>query len=141
MTLTCDSTRTAILEALDDARAAANRADVDVHLRACPSCAAFARQQQELDVRLSAQLHPPAPSRDLRLPVRRRIRREALRDWNERLPDIVHFAGCGAATAIGALLLPVDRWTTVMVGLTGALITYAALAMTRSWLEDMDALE
>lgn len=141
MTVTCDAIRTAILEALDQGCDAASQHDVDVHLRECPSCEAFAREQEQLDVRLSAHLHAPAPSRALRSRLRRQIWRDALRDRDERLPDIVHFAGCGSATAIGAVLLPFDTWTTMVVGITGALIAYVALEMTRSWLEDMDALE
>ena len=111
---------------------------LDAHLSGCPGCARFAASQQAVDERLARTLVSPSMTTTFRSDLRKKIRREAGSPWSDRLPDIVHFASCGLATAGCAFLLPFDAATTVGAGATAALLTYVLLTTVRNSFEDLD---
>jgi anti-sigma factor RsiW len=111
---------------------------VEVHLSGCAECARFAASQQAVDARLAGALVSPSMTSTFRSDLRKKIRQDARSPWPDRLPDIVHFASCGLATAGCALLLPFDAATTVGAGATAALLTYILLTAVRSSFEDIE---
>lgn len=136
----CHEARELILESLDGAVPAGVDADLAAHLAACSECHGFAAMQEALDFRLAASMPsselPPA----FRPELRRRAGRDPLRAWPEWLPDAVHFASCGAATLVCALMLPYPAATTLAIGgaVTGA--TWLLRAMYQGSLEEIGEL-
>ena len=112
--------------------------EIDAHVAACPACAGFARRQKTLDARLGASLIPPGISPAFRTALRKRIRRETMRLWPDWLPDLLHFANCGAATLFCARLLPFDASAILGAGAAATLMTYVLLTAVRISFEDAD---
>lgn len=136
--MTCVEAEDLLLEALDDAPAVDVRRALDLHVTSCASCAAFAASMRAMDVRLSAALPPlPAPA-SIAAAVRLRQHRERFDALRDNLPDIIHFAGCGAATVLSAALLPVEASVTLAVGVAVTCFTYVVMAVVRSSLEAAD---
>jgi hypothetical protein len=134
----CERIRTAILESFDEPGALASRPDIERHVRGCASCEAFARQHHQLDTRLATSVSPPSLGPVFRARLQRQMRRDTTGQWLERLPDIMHFIGCGIAGVVYVVLVPADLSVIIVVGVTGALLTYAAMSVARAWLEDVD---
>jgi anti-sigma factor RsiW len=111
---------------------------VEAHISGCPECARFAASQRAVDARLARALVSPSMTATFRSDLRKAIRQESRSAWWDRLPDIVHFASCGLATAGCALLLPFDAATTAAAGITAALLTYVLLTTVRSSFEDLE---
>jgi len=128
----CQEVQEEILDSLEDASSTGKQQELEAHLAKCPSCAAFASKQKALDVRLSQLFTPPEISRAFRPALNKRIHRETARLWLEALPDIVHFASCGAATALCAVLLPYSASYVFSVGISAAVLAYVPLIAIRS---------
>jgi anti-sigma factor RsiW len=105
------------------------------HLATCDACSELAAQLRVVDARLSAVLRPITAPASIAAGVRRHQRQERQARVRESLPDIIHLAGCGAATLLSALLLPVEISLTISVGITFTGLTYMALALMRSSLD------
>ena len=101
-------------------------AAVGAHLAACPSCAAFAERQAAVDAGLRRALTAPAVSARLREAVRERIRDERP-VWRDALPDVVHFASCGAATIVSVLILPFNPLVVLAVGAGATVLSHGVL--------------
>jgi predicted anti-sigma-YlaC factor YlaD len=134
----CQHVQEAILDAFDEPASAAAPDTIAAHLAGCPACATFAVRQQALDAQLSATLVPAGLSPGFRAALRRRIDLETRRLRLDALPDLVHFASCGAATLLCVVLLPFDAWMIAATGATAALSTYVLLAAARHSFEDLD---
>jgi anti-sigma factor RsiW len=111
---------------------------LEAHLSGCPECARFAARQQGLEARLATALVSPPMTSAFRSDLRRKIVREVRSSWSDKLPDVVHFASCGVATACCAFLLPFDAATTLGTGAAAALLTYVLLTTVRTSFEDME---
>jgi predicted anti-sigma-YlaC factor YlaD len=134
----CQAVRHAMLEALDDAHDATRSSGIDAHVAECAECQAFSRRLQLVDARLSRAFEPPEPRPALRAGVLRQIGREKRAAWLESLPDVLHFAGCAAATGISVAVVPVAALTTLAVGTTVSLFAYVAMCSLRSSLRESE---
>ena len=134
--MNCCDVEEEVLGSFEKAPSASMRASLDAHLATCEACARFARVQHALDLRLGATLVPPAVSSDFRPALRQRIRLEATSSRRDSLPDVLHFASCGVATVVSAVLLPLSPLVIVAAGTTTALATYVLLSAIRSSFED-----
>jgi anti-sigma factor RsiW len=127
----CHQVEDRILEQLNAGAAWNAPPELQAHIASCPSCAAFASTQRELDARLSRLLAPPAMSPAFRSALRRRMREDRHPWWKETAADAVHFAGWGAATLVCLRLPYVDPSVVAVGGVTGALLTYVLLTTVR----------
>ena len=133
--MTCQEAEELLLESFDDTPSPALRRALDAHLAGCRECSAFAAQLRAVDAELAAVLTPPAIPASLAPAVRARVRRERIATLAENLPDIIHLAGCGAATVVSAVLLPFDSRITIAAGLGFTCVTYVFMALVRWTLE------
>jgi anti-sigma factor RsiW len=133
--MTCHQAEELLFESFDDDLGVEARRTLDRHLATCDACSALAAQLRTVDARLTAAfpsvLAPPSIAEG----VRREQRRERLGALREGLPDVIHLAGCGVATAVSALLLPVEASTTLSVGVAFTCFSYLLMAVVRSSLE------
>jgi hypothetical protein len=90
------------------------------------------------DTRLATSLRRPPLGTAFRSRLRRQIGRDITNKCHERLPDIMHISGCAAVVMIYATLVPADLPMTMLVAMTGTLVTYAVMGMARAWFEDVD---
>lgn len=134
----CQRVQEEILESFDDGASAALQPEIAAHLAGCAACAVFAAKQKRLDSRMSAMLVPAAISPTFRSQLRRRIRRESAHAWLDALPDVVHFASCGVATLVCAVVLPFDPTVIVGAGTAAALSTYLVLTAARMSFEAVE---
>ena len=133
--MTCDQAEELLFESFDDEPGAEARRALDHHLVSCVACTALAAKLQMVDTRLAAALPPIAAPASIAEGVRRQQRREREATLRESLPDIIHLAGCSAATLLSALLLPVQASLTIAAGITFTGLTYMVMTVMRSSLE------
>jgi len=133
--VTCREAEELLIESFDEPRSPALRRTLDAHVAGCRECSAFAAQLRAVDVELAAVLTPPAVPATLAPGIRAQVRRERIAALAENLPDIIHLAGCGAATAVSAALLPFDARITIAAGLGFTCVTYVFMALVRWSLE------
>ena len=129
--MTCQEAEELLLESFDEPAAAVVRRALDAHVAGCRACSAFAVQLRAVDAELAAVLTPAAVPASLAPGIRARVRRERITTVPENLPDIIHLAGCGAATVVSAALLPVDARITIAAGLGFTCVTYVFMAVMR----------
>jgi anti-sigma factor RsiW len=129
--MTCADAEELLLDSFDGRLTAAARRALAAHLAGCHACAAFATRMHALDAQLVAALPAPAVPPSLAAGVRSRIRRERVSTVNEGLPDLIHLAGCGAATLLSAALLPLDATVTLAAGIAMTCASYVCLAVVR----------
>jgi anti-sigma factor RsiW len=135
----CRETQDEILSLFDESPSPELQRRIEEHVAQCPGCASFVEQQRSLDAGMGALLQPPELSPAFRQELRRRIRRERLRDWTETLPDLVHLCSCAAATVLCAILLPFAAGPVLGVGAAATAATYLVLTAVRMWMEDAAA--
>jgi anti-sigma factor RsiW len=134
----CRNVEEAILDSLENAEAASVRHEIDVHVAACPACAAFAARQKSLDARLGGMLTPPELSPAFRKALRKRIRREAMQLWADSLPEKVHFLSCGMATVLCAIVMPFHPAAVLSAGAAGTVLTYILMTVVRNFFESAE---
>jgi hypothetical protein len=135
MTIPCDEARHSILESLDRP-ASGMPAEATAHLGTCEPCARFAAVHHRLDARLSREFMAPQLDSRSRHDLRQRLPNRQPRLWAELAPDILHFAGCGAAALVCALASPHQVSAIAALGLISGLSTYCVIALVRNSLED-----
>ncbi len=128
----CQEAQEEILDSFDEAKSAGRQRALEAHLAECRDCAGFAARQKALDARLTQLLTAPQISPAFRSALGRKIRRESAPLWSEALPDVLHFAGCGAATVLSAVVLPYTPSMVFAVGAAAALLTYLPLTAMRN---------
>ena len=139
--MSCADVEEHLLDSLDERLPAGTRRAVDLHLASCVQCAAFAAQMRALDLQLASALPPlPAPP-SIAAGVAARQRQERRAELAGSLPDIIHLTGCGVATLLSALLLPVEASVTLAAGIAFTCFTYVVMAIVRSSLEAADQPE
>lgn len=111
------------------------RVAIDAHLTTCPACAAFAARQARLDAELRVVLGPPILSTRVRAVIRERIRHERRPVWSDVLPDVVHFASCGAVTIVSLVLLPFHPTTVLAVAAAATMLSHAVLTAAHGSLD------
>jgi hypothetical protein len=136
MTMHCEEGRATILGMFDQVVHSTDRADLDAHVANCSACTEFVAQQERLDRRLTASVLTPPMNPYFRQRLRARTSHEDRSRRLDPLPDIVHFATCGAATVVCASVLPVDTDAILVVGATAALLSYIVLVVARGAFED-----
>jgi anti-sigma factor RsiW len=129
--MTCQDAEELLLESFDAAPAPSVRRALNAHLAGCRGCSAFAARLRAVDAELAAVLTPAAVPASLAHGIRARVRRERITALAENLPDIIHLAGCGAATGVSAALLPFDAPITIAAGLGFTCVTYVFMAVVR----------
>jgi anti-sigma factor RsiW len=133
--MTCDQAEELLFESFDDELGVEARRALDRHLGTCRHCSALSVRLRSVDARLTGALPAVLAPRSIAEGVRREQRRERFSALREGLPDLMHLAGCSGATAVSALLLPVEAITTVSVGVAFTCFTYLVMAVVRSTLE------
>ena len=128
----CQAAQEEILDSFEEAKSAGRQQELEAHLAECRDCAGFAARQKALDARLTQLLTTPQMSPAFRSALGRKIRREGAPFWSEALPDVLHFAGCGAATVLSAVVLPYAPSMVFAVGAAAALLTFLPLTAMRS---------
>jgi hypothetical protein len=136
--MTCQEAEELLLESFDEAPAPVLRRALDAHVAGCRECSAFAAQLRAVDAELATVLTPPAVPASLAPAIQARVRRERIAALAENLPDIIHLAGCGAATVLSAALLPFDARITIAAGLGFTCVTYVFMALVRWSIESLD---
>jgi hypothetical protein len=136
--MTCHEAEELLLESFDEPPGPVVRRALDAHVAGCRACSAFAAQLRAVDAELAAVLTPPAVPASLAPGIRTRVRRERIAALAENLPDIIHLAGCGAATVVSAALLPFDARITIAAGLGFTCVTYVFMAVVRWSIESLD---
>lgn len=133
--MTCDQAEELLFESFDDEPGVEARRALDRHLASCGACTALAAKLRVVDARLASALPPIVAPASIAEGVRRQQRQERGATLRESLPDIIHLAGCSAATLMSALLLPVQTSLTLAVGITFTGVTYMVMTLMRSSLE------
>jgi len=136
--MTCHEAEELLLESFDEPPGPVVRRALDAHVAGCRACSAFAAQLRAVDAELAAVLTPPAVPASLAPGIRTRVRRERIAALAENLPDIIHLAGCGAATVVSAALLPFDARITIAAGLGFTCVTYVFMAVVRWSIESLN---
>jgi hypothetical protein len=136
--MTCQEAEELLLESFDEPPVPVVRRALDAHVGGCRACSAFAAQLRAVDAQLAAVLIPPAVPASLAPGIRTRVRRERIAALAENLPDIIHLAGCGAATVVSAALLPFDAPITIAAGLGFTCVTYVFMAVVRWSIESLN---
>ena len=136
--MTCAQAEEHLLESIDEPLAADVRRAVDRHVSSCASCATFAAQLRAVDAQLVAALPPMAAPESIAMGVRRQQRRDRASTLTDSLPDVIHLAGCGAATILSAALLPVEAPVTLAAGVAFTCFTYVVMAVVRWSLEAVE---
>jgi hypothetical protein len=136
--MTCHEAEELLLESFDEPPGPVVRRALDAHVAGCRACSAFAAQLRAVDAELAAVLAPPAVPASLAPGIRTRVRRERIAALAENLPDIIHLAGCGAATVVSAALLPFDARITIAAGLGFTCVTYVFMAVVRWSIESLN---
>jgi len=111
------------------------KAQLEWHISDCADCAGFAARQSELDLRLQQAILAPKLSTAFRAGLQQRIALHGREPWPEWLPDIAHVAGCGAAVAVCAVLLPFPVPVVLGAGGVIAFLTYSLQALLVSAFE------
>ena len=136
--MTCHEAEELLLESFDEPLVLVVRRALDAHVAGCRACSAFAAQLRAVDAQLAAVMTPPAVPASLAPGIRTRVRRERIAALAENLPDIIHLAGCGAATVVSAALLPFDAPITIAAGLGFTCVTYVFMAVVRWSIESLN---
>ena len=63
------------------------------------------------------------------------MRKDRAATLADSIPDVIHLAGCAAATLVSAALLPVEASITLAAGAAFTCITYVGMAVVRWSLE------
>lgn len=132
----CHDVKDAILEALATTAPAGESPEIAAHLAGCAECATFSVRQRAVDSQLTAGLIAPALSASFRSTLRARIRREQRRVWLDMAPDLVHFGSCATATALCAVLVPLNTMVILGSGAAISFLTYIALTTVRDSLDN-----
>jgi hypothetical protein len=136
--MTCHEAEELLLESFDEPPVPVVRRALDAHVAGCRACSAFAAQLRAVDAELAVVLTPPVVPASLAPGIRTRVRRERIAALAENLPDLIHLAGCGAATVVSAALLPFDAAITIAAGLGFTCVTYAFMAVVRWSIESLN---
>jgi anti-sigma factor RsiW len=136
--MTCAQAEEHLLESLDEPLPAVVQRAVDRHLASCAACATFANQLRAVDAQLGAALPPMAAPESIPAGVHRQVRKDRAARLAENMPDVIHLAGCAAATLVSAALLPVEAAITLAAGAAFTCITYVGMAVMRWSLEAIE---
>jgi len=136
----CHEAQELVLDSLDAAVRVEMDAELASHLAACAVCRDFVAVQNALDSRLTASIPAPVLPQGFRSELWRGIGRNPLRAWPSWLPDAVHVASCGAATAVCALMLPFPGPATLAVGGTVTAVTWFLRTFYQETLDEIGEL-
>jgi hypothetical protein len=136
----CDRVQGQILESLDEATSPEIKREIRAHLADCSRCEAFMAKQKALDAWLGSAFRPGSLSPSFRSVLRKSISRESRHVWLDALPEVLHVAGCGAATLLCARLLPFDASVVFGIGTTATVFAYMLLTLVRDSLDDIERL-
>jgi predicted anti-sigma-YlaC factor YlaD len=131
----CREIQERLLESFEDAPSPAEKSLLDQHLAECPECKQFAFDHSQLDLRLHKEIVAPQLSSGFRAGVLARVAQRRLEPWPDWLPDVAHFAGCGIAIVLCALLLPLRGPVIIGTGVVVAILTYLLQSLLISALE------
>jgi anti-sigma factor RsiW len=136
--MNCAQAEEYLLESMDEPLHGDMRRALDRHVSTCASCATFAARLRAVDAQLVAALPPIAAPESIATGVRRQQRRDRASALTDSLPDVIHLAGCGAATIVSAALLPVEASVTLAAGVAFTCFTYVVMAVVRWSLEAVE---
>lgn len=136
--MTCAQAEEQLLESIDEPLPAVVQRAVDRHLASCAACATLANQLRAVDAQLAAALPPLAAPVSIAAGVSRQVRKDRAATLADSMPDVIHLAGCAAATLVSAALLPVEASITLAAGAAFTCITYVGMAVVRWSLEAIE---
>jgi anti-sigma factor RsiW len=136
--MTCAQAEEHLLDSIDEPLSAAVQAAVDRHLASCAACAMFAHQIRTVDARLVAAIPPLDAPDSIAAGVHRQVRKDRISTLTDSLPEIIHLAGCAAATLVSAALLPVEASISLAAGAAFTCLTYVGLEAVRWSLEAVE---
>ena len=136
--MTCTQAEEHLLDSIDEPLSAAVQAAVDRHLASCAACAAFAHQIRAVDAQLVTALPSMAAPDSIAAGVHWQVRKDRVSTLTDSLPEIIHLAGCAAATLVSAALLPVEASVSLAAGAALTCFTYVGLALVRWSLEAVE---
>ncbi len=136
--MNCAQTEEYLLESMDEPLHGDMRRALDRHVSTCAGCATFAARLRAVDAQLGAALPPIIAPASIAAGVRRKQRSDRAAALADSLPDVIHLAGCGAATILSAALLPVEAPVTLAAGVAFTCFTYAVMAIVRTSLEAVE---
>ena len=102
----CARVREVLLELPDAPGEASVRRAVDAHMAACPDCRLLHQALMRVDGGLSRHLRAPVLDAGFRERFDARLARQRRHVWADWIPAAIHFASCGAATAVLVAYLP-----------------------------------
>jgi len=133
--MTCAQAEEHLLESIDERLPADVQRAMDLHLASCTACGTFAARLRAVDAQLVAALPPLTAPDSIAAGVRRQVRKDRAAALTDSLPDVIHLAGCAAATLVSAALLPVEASITLAAGAAFTGFTYVVMAAVRWSLE------
>jgi anti-sigma factor RsiW len=133
--MTCAQAEEHLLESIDEPLPADVQQAIDRHAASCAACATFAARLRALDTQLVAALPPLTAPESIVTGVHRQMRKDRAATLADSLPDVIHLAGCAAATLVSAALLPVEAPITLAAGAAFTCFTYVGMAVVRWSLE------
>jgi anti-sigma factor RsiW len=136
--MTCAQAEEHLLEAVDGKLPAGVQREMERHVASCTACTAFAARLHAVDAQLVAALPPLTAPASIAVAVRRQMRKDRSATLGDSLPDLIHLAGCAAATLVSAALLPVEASITLAAGASFTCFTYVVMAVVRWSLEQVE---
>ena len=133
--MTCAQAEDHLLESIDERLPADVQRAMDRHVASCAACGTFAARLRAVDAQLVAALPPLTAPDAIAVGVRRQVRKDRAATLADSLPDVIHLAGCAAATLVSAALLPVEASITLAAGAAFTCFTYVVMAAVRWSLE------
>jgi anti-sigma factor RsiW len=133
--MTCAQAEEHLLDSIDEPLPADVQRAMDRHVASCAACATFAARLRAVDTQLVAALPPLAAPDSIAAGVHRQVRKDRAATLADSLPDVIHLAGCTAATLISAALLPIEASVTLAAGAAFTCVTYVGMAVVRWSLE------
>jgi hypothetical protein len=131
----CREVQERLFEGMESTLSSLERTQLGGHISKCAECGPFAALQSELDLRLQQAILAPKLSPGFRAGLQRRITLHVREPWPDWLPDLAHLAGCAAALAACAVLLPFAVSIVLGAGGVIAFVTYSLQALLVSALE------
>jgi hypothetical protein len=131
----CREAQDRFLENMESTLSPLEKTQLERHISKCAECGPFAALQSELDLRLEQATLAPKLSPAFRAGLQQRIALHGREPWPDWLPDVAHLAGCAAAVAVCAALLPFPVPVVLGAGVVIAFVTYSLQALLVSALE------
>lgn len=131
----CREVQERLFDGMESTLSQLEKTQLERHISKCAECGPFAALQSELDLRLQQAILAPKLNPTFRAELQRHITLHRREPWPDWLPDLAHLAGCAAAVAVCAAMLPLEVPSMLVAGGVIAFVTYSLQALLVSALE------